>query len=74
MDQLGLSDLIEQLDHPDQLNIDTKLNLNKFVSCKCEELNTWHPGRFEHKLKCPKFWSLNPNRTKEELAKYEGFA
>ena len=45
-----------------------------FISCECRELQTGHQYQVEHKLKCPKFWSLNPNRTKEELMKFEGFA
>jgi len=48
-------------------------NNNSFVSCECPELMTWHPGRVEHKMKCTKFWSLNPNRTKDELLQDEGF-
>jgi len=46
----------------------------KIISCGCEELQTWHPGQVDHKLKCPIFKSLNPTITKEELLKYEGFA
>lgn len=39
----------------------------KFTTCNCPELATWHPGQVEHKLKCSKFWELNPGRTKDEL-------
>ena len=49
-----------------------KLDTSPFKSCKCPELATWHPGRVEHKLKCKKFWSLNPGRTKKELVTVEG--
>ena len=50
-----------------------KSEVSPFISCNCPELSTWHPGRLEHKLKCQKFWALNPGRTKEELLKVEGF-
>ena len=52
---------------------DDEMNLSPFISCECDELQTWHPGRVEHKMTCKKFWSLNPNRTKKELLKFEGF-
>lgn len=55
-------------------NNEKKLNLGPFTSCKCKELQTWHPGQVEHMMKCVKFWSLNPGRTKEELLKVEGFS
>lgn len=43
------------------------------VSCGCAGLQTWHPGRVEHKSKCRKFRSLNPQLTFTEFMKTEGF-
>ena len=54
-------------------NKKTGTKVEPFTSCGCPELATWHPGRVEHKMGCSKFWTLNPNRTKEELLKSEGF-
>ena len=51
----------------------SEMNLNPFISCECDALQTWHPDRVKHKMNCRKFWSLNPNRTKKELLKFEGF-
>ena len=55
-------------------NRETDTKVEPFISCKCPELATWHGGRVEHKMGCSKFWTLNPNRTKEELLKSEGFS
>jgi len=47
--------------------------IKPFVSCGCIELITFRLEQIKHKINCPKFWELNPGRTKDELLKSEGF-
>jgi hypothetical protein len=51
-----------------------EFDLSPFILCECSKnLMMGHMNRVEHKLQCDEFWKLNPDRTKEELLKTEGF-
>jgi hypothetical protein len=50
-----------------------KEDCNCPISCGCYELQTSHPGRVQHKLRCPIFRKLNPNLTIQQFLKFEGF-
>ena len=59
---------------PKRSNPNLKKTTSQWISCGCPELQTHHPGRIRHKLKCSKFWKLNPDKTAEELLAFEGFS
>ena len=54
---------------PENKDSNIQINTDHFKSCDCPELATWHPGQISHKYNCPKFYSLNPGRTKQEFIK-----
>ena len=54
---------------PENKDSNTQIRTDHFKSCDCPELATWHPGQISHKYNCPKFYSLNPGRTKQEFIK-----
>lgn len=63
-----------QNENDEESDNEKEMNTSPFISCDCPALApgaSGHMGRMEHKLECPKFWALNPNRTKKELLKVE---